>query len=222
LKNILKETESEFLLRALMVTGEGTKAFVAGADIGELQSLDPQQAWVFSQKGQKVFALLEQLPLPTLACIHGFALGGGLELALACDWIYMSDQGRLGLPEAQLSLIPGFGGTARLVERIGLSRAQEMILTGIQLTASQAFQWGIVNQVFPPEILRQESLRSLSRVLSLDPKAVSSAKKLLQRGRQPWLKNQCQAESEVFSSLFQGPQVQKSLKVFLDKKVKKS
>src|SRR6266568_1532715 len=137
LLGVLDAVRIDRTLRALVVTGKGDKAFVAGADIAEMAELDPLQARRFADLGQRVFARLERLEAPTIAAVNGFALGGGLELAMACDLIYASDKARFGQPEVTLGLMPGFGGTQRLARRVGLMRAKEMIFSGALYGAEQ-------------------------------------------------------------------------------------
>lgn len=204
--------------RAMIVTGAGQKAFVAGADIKQMMGLNQNQALEFSKSGQRVLSRLEELPFPVVAAVNGFALGGGLELALACDWIYMSENAQLGLPEVSLSLIPGFGGTALLAERVGPARAQELILTGARLKAFDALSWGIANRVLPEESLLEETRNTLRKVLELGPRAVAQAKRVIQKGRKNWLQQALEDEAESFSDLFNLADVQEGLTAFSEKR----
>lgn len=205
-------------IRALVITGSGMKSFVAGADIKEMLNMNQPQALEFSELGQKCFSQLEALPFPVVAAVNGFAFGGGLELALACDWIYASDQAVFALPEVQLSLIPGFGGTARLVEKIGLNKSMELILTGARIKAQEAYHWGLVNQVLPGESLLETTKKSLSPVVNLGPRAVGQAKRVIQRGRREWLQMALQDEAESFSDLFNLEDVKEGLNAFTQKR----
>src|SRR5438105_8883832 len=139
--------------RALILTGAGDKAFVAGADISEMAPMGPWQAREFSELGHVLTALIEDIPCATIAAVNGYALGGGLELAVACDMIYASENARLGLPEVSLGVTPGFGGTQRLVRLVGKVRAKEMIFTGDMIDARRASETGLVNAVLPRETL---------------------------------------------------------------------
>jgi enoyl-CoA hydratase len=205
-------------VRALILTGKGHKAFVAGADIKEMMGLSQAQALEFSKRGQHIFSKIESLPFPVIAAVNGFALGGGLELALACDWIYLSENAQVGLPEVSLSLIPGFGGTARLVERIGAARAQELILTGSRLKSYDALSWGIANRVLPDETLLEECRNVLRKTLDLGPRAVAQAKRVIQEGRRSWLEQALESESESFSDLFNLADVKEGLLAFSEKR----
>src|ERR687883_1753539 len=140
--------------RALILTGAGDRAFVAGADIAEMAPMTPWNAREFSELGHVVTALLEDIPVATIAAVNGYALGGGLELAVACDMIFASENARLGLPEVSLGVTPGFGGTQRLVRLVGKLRAKEMIFTGDWVDAKRALEIGLVNAVLPgPKLL---------------------------------------------------------------------
>jgi len=205
-------------VRALIVTGQGQKAFVAGADIKEMIGLSQSEALEFSRRGQTVFSKIENLPFPVVAAVNGFALGGGLELALACDWIYMGENAQLGLPEVSLSLIPGFGGTARLTERIGTARAQELILTGTRLKSFDALNWGIANRVLPEENLLEECRNTLQKTLNMGPRAIAQAKRVIQQGRRVWLDEALESESESFSDLFNLTDVKEGLTAFQEKR----
>ena len=147
---MLSEVEADRTLRALILTGGGEKAFVAGADIAEMSKLTPLEARRFAEAGQRTFERLEALPIPTIAAVNGFALGGGCELAMACDLVYASEKARFGQPEVNLGIIPAFGGTQRLQRRVGPARAMEMILTGDMADAATAKAWGLALEVLPP------------------------------------------------------------------------
>lgn len=206
-------------LKGVVITGAGSKAFVAGADIKEMMSLTVDQAQAFSKYGQQVFNKIEMLPVPVIAAVQGFALGGGLELALACDWIYATENTQFALPEVSLGLIPGFGGTARLIEKIGLPKASEMIFSAQKVKADEALRMGIVNKV----VTNQDELmaaceQTLKKVSSMGPRAVAQAKRLLQKGRKEWLEQALEDEAEVFGDLFNLTDVAEGLKAFTEKR----
>ncbi len=169
--------------RALVVTGAG-RAFAAGADIAEMRGMTPLEGEAFSRLGHETFAKLEALPMPTIAALNGFALGGGCELALACDWIYAVRKARLGQPEVNLGLLPGFGGTSRLVRRAGLAWAKELILTGEAIDAETAQRIGLVNRVFEDvEPLLAAALATGETIAKKGPLAIAAAKRVMQEAQ---------------------------------------
>jgi len=165
--------------RALIITGEGNKAFVAGADIGEMVNLTPDEAVAFSRRGQAVFSAIERLPIPTIAAVNGYALGGGCELALGCDIRIASENARFGQPEVGLGIIPGFGGTVRLPLAIGRSRATYMILTGRQISAKEAYAMGLVAEIMPSESLLSRAEELARELGAKSYVAVAYAKRIL-------------------------------------------
>jgi len=165
--------------RALIITGEGNKAFVAGADIGEMVNLTPDEAVAFSRRGQAVFSAIERLPIPTIAAVNGYALGGGCELALGCDIRIASENARFGQPEVGLGIIPGFGGTVRLPLAIGRSRAAYMILTGRQISAKEAYAMGLVAEIMPSESLLSRAEELARELGAKSYVAVAYAKRIL-------------------------------------------
>lgn len=204
--------------QGLIITGAGEKAFVAGADISELAKLSKMEAVKFAEKGQGVFRRIEQLPVPVIAAVNGFALGGGLELALACDFIYASENARLGLPEVSLGLIPGFGGTVRLARVAGLNIAREMILTGDMVKADQAQAWGLVNRVVPANELLGAARKALESVIAKGPLAVKAAKHAILKTYDQNVELAMQTEAEVFSDLFATSDVKEGTTAFLEKR----
>jgi enoyl-CoA hydratase len=169
-------------LRALIVTGAGEKSFVAGADITEFNALSAEEARAYSTRGQSILDGLAHLDIPVIAAVNGFALGGGLELALACDFIYAADSARLGLVEVNLGIIPGFGGVARLSRRVGRAMAAELIMSAAQLKADEALRIGLVNKVVPLAELLAAAKATASTIASKGPLAVAAVKRLLREG----------------------------------------
>ena len=169
-------------VRAVVLTGEG-RAFAAGADIAEMRGHDPLEAERFSRLGHEVLAALEALPVPVIAAVNGYALGGGCELALACDWIYASERARFGQPEVGLGLVPGFGGTTRLVRRVGPAWAKELVLGGEAIDAATALRIGLANRVFPPDELVAGALAAAEKAAAKGPLAVGLAKRVIQEGQ---------------------------------------
>lgn len=173
LEQCVSEIERDAHIRVAIVTGAGEKAFVAGADINELVSLQPLEARTHAARGQRLFTRIENLPKPTIAAINGFALGGGLELAMACSLRIASENARLGQPEVKLGIIPGYGGTQRLPRLVGKGGALALLLTGDPITAQEAYGIGLVQQVVPPPELLAAAHQWAARILANAPLAVS-------------------------------------------------
>ncbi|GLB66696.1 enoyl-CoA hydratase/isomerase family protein [Arthrobacter mangrovi] len=165
-------------IRCVLLTGSGGKAFAAGADIRELADMTGEQAAGYSGAMLEVTRALEQLPMPVIACVNGFALGGGLELAMACDFIYATANAKFGQPEVNLGLIPGFGGTVRLPQLVGPARAKELIYSGRAIDAARALEIGLVNQVFDTrEEMLEAAAATGAEIAAKSPAAVASAKR---------------------------------------------
>ena len=175
LKDVFGRFAQDSSIRAAVVTGAGEKAFVAGADISELAELSPVEARQYSLRGQETFRLLETSGKPTVAAINGFALGGGLELAMACSVRFAAENARLGQPEVKLGLIPGYGGTQRLPRLVGRGRALELLLSGEMITAAEAHRIGLVNAVVPQAELLKFSIFWLNKVLTNAPVSLGLA-----------------------------------------------
>jgi len=166
--------QENYKVNALIISGAGEKAFVAGADIKELSSLDPVSGEKVSEKGQRIFQKIEDLTIPVIAAVNGYALGGGCELAMACHLRIASDNAALGLPEVSLGLIPGYGGTQRLTRLAGRAKALEYIMTGRQVKADEAFEVGLVNQVTESDPV-EEAKAMLAKILKQGPVAIKNA-----------------------------------------------
>ncbi|TAJ24551.1 MAG: hypothetical protein EPO68_01245 [Planctomycetota bacterium] len=184
--------KADSAVRALVVTGAGPKAFVAGADINELRQMNPLAAKDLARFGQQVYARLETLGKPSVAMINGFAFGGGLELALACTLRTMSTTAKVGLPEVKLGIIPGYGGTQRLARIAGPAVAREWVLTGDPFDAGEAHRVGVVNRIYAPELLAAETAKLVKTILSRGPIAVRLAMETIARGL-----NMTQQEGEL-------------------------
>lgn len=204
--------------RALIVTGGGDKAFVAGADIAEMASISAAQAREFAALGHRAFLALEQLPIPTIAAVNGFALGGGCELALACDLIYASEKAKLGLPEVSLGVIPGFGGTQRLTRVVGKMRAKELVFTGERLDAAKAKEIGLVLEVLPADQLLAHCKAVAGKILKNGPLAVSQAKRVIEFGADQDLRAANELERQGFAVLFGSEDQKEGMKAFLEKR----
>lgn len=209
--------ESDSALRAFVLTGEG-KAFVAGADIAKMKTYNEQEGRDFSELGQKVFRKLELSPLISLAAMNGFSLGGGLELALACDIRYASANAKLGLPEVSLGLLPGFGGSQRLPRLIGVGRASELIFSGEMILADEAFRLGIINKVTPPEELIIESEKLIQTILTRGPNAIRAAKMAIRQGIETNLDRGLEWEKQLFGGRFSDLETKEGLSAFLEKR----
>lgn len=205
-------------IRALLVTGAGEKAFVAGADITEMQEMTPLEARDHSARTIGTFRCLETLQIPVIALVNGFCLGGGCELAMSCDWIIASERAVFGQPEVNLGIMPGFGGTQRLPRLIGPNRAMEMILTGRQVKAQEALDWGLANHVCGAEELMEKGLESARSVMARGPLAVRMAKQAVQRGQDMDLENACLLESEIFGVCFSTEDRVEGVSAFVEKR----
>ncbi len=205
-------------IRVLIFTGSGDKAFVAGADIAELNTMTPLQAKHFSRKGQLVFSKVEALPIPVIAAVNGYALGGGSEAALSCDFIYASEKAVFGLPEINLGLIPGFGGTQRLCRLVGTNRAKEMVFTGQNITAEQAHEFGIVNKVCSADALMDEVKKTAALMAKKGKVALRSAKEVIHNGSGVDLETGCRMENDGFGLTFSSEDAKEGTSAFLEKR----
>jgi len=205
-------------IRVLILTGAGEKAFVAGADITELSTFNSLQAKVFSQKGQKTISKLQELAIPVIAAVNGFALGGGSEVALACDFIYASENAVFGLPEITLGIMPGFGGTQRLPRLIGKNMAKEMIFTGKMIKADEAYRLGLANKVCPPESLMDEVLKTAKTIASKGKVSLRGAKHAVNTGMNSDLVTGCNIEIDAFALCFASEDAKEGTSAFLEKR----
>jgi enoyl-CoA hydratase len=205
-------------LRGLIVTGSGEKAFVAGADISEMAQFSPQQAGEFSGLGQHVLRQLESLSVPSLAAVNGYALGGGCELALACDLIYASERAKFGQPEVGLGVIPGFGGTQRLARIVGILRAKELIFSGEPIDAPKAKEIGLVLEVLPPDKLLPHCRSVAAKIAGKGPLAIAQAKRVIQEGADRDLRAGLELERHAFSTLFGSEDQSEGMQAFRSKR----
>lgn len=205
-------------IRALIITGSGEKAFVAGADIAELAELNPLQAKYFVANGHKAMAALQDLAIPVIAAVNGFALGGGLELALSCDFIYASENAKFGLPEITLGLIPGFGGTQRLARLIGKNMAKEMIFTGKMISAEEAASLGLVNLVAPPAELMVEARKTATAMAAKGKVSLNMAKQMINQGMDLDLATGCKMEIDGFGLCVASEDAKEGTRAFLEKR----
>lgn len=204
--------------RVLLVTGAGDKAFVAGADISAMQNFSAVEAKEFSLQGLRVFRSLENLPVPVIAVVNGYCLGGGCELAMSCDWILASDKALFGQPEVNLGVTPGFGGTQRLTRLVGRALALELITTARNLKADEALAVGLATHVYPTEALREEAFKMARAIASKGPVAIRLAKETIQRGQDLDLDNACVLESDAFALCFTTGDQKEGMTAFLEKR----
>ncbi len=214
----LNHLEKNQDLRCLVVTGEG-KAFVAGADIAEMQHMSPEQAFRFSAYGQKTFQRLEDFPVPVIAAINGFALGGGLELALSCDIRLASDKARFGQPEVNLGLIPGFGGSQRLPALLAHGDALFLLCSGEMIHPEEALRMRLVTKVIPHDELHTQVMALARTIAGRGPDSVRMVKKAVHAGLKAGTGNGFLTERELFSQLFApGSQGHEGMDAFLEKR----
>src|SRR5438477_11294116 len=204
--------------RVIILTGAGDRAFVAGADIAEMAPMGPWQAREFSELGHVLTALLEDIPSATIAALNGDALGGGLELAVACDMIFANENARLGLPEVTLGVTPGFGGTQRLVRHVGKLRAKEIIFTGEMVDAQTACRIGLVNEVVPQAQLLAHCKTVAAKIAERGPLAIARAKRLVERGYDMPLRAANRQEAETFALLFDTDDRREGMRAFVEKR----
>jgi enoyl-CoA hydratase len=218
LREVLLGLREERDVRVVVLTGAGDRAFAAGADIKYMSGLDASGAREWGELGHNVGQLLEISPHPTIAAVNGFALGGGCELALACDIRYASRAAKLGQPEINLGIIPGWGGTQRLSRVCGLGVAKELILTGKIVDADEALRIGLVNAVFDPDELMEQALETARLIASKSPLALESAKRALNHSLQGDHVGNLAREADEFGDLFDGEDAQEGLAAFVEKR----
>jgi len=204
--------------RVLLVTGAGEKAFVAGADIAAMQAMSVVEAQAFAARGMAVMHALEALPVPAIALVNGYALGGGNELALACDWIVASERAVFGQPEVNLGIPPGFGGTQRLARRVGTALALELVTTGRPVKADEALRIGLANHVVAPADLVAKGLELARLIAAKGPVAVRLAKQAVRRAPDMDIASGCALEATLFAAAFGTADQKEGMKAFLEKR----
>ncbi|MDZ4786334.1 MAG: enoyl-CoA hydratase-related protein [bacterium] len=213
-EKLIKESS----VKAAVLTGAGDKAFVAGADIPMLQQLGKRAAADYIELGQRAMRVIEKAPFPVIAAVNGYALGGGLELALACDIITASQSAKFGAPEVNLGIIPGFGGTQRLIQRCGIGTARRLVLTGEIIDINEAKSIGLVDVVAPEGQLQEVALKMAQTIASKGPLAVREAKKLLRRSQESLLLSGLQMEVESFLKIFDTADREEGMLAFMQKR----
>lgn len=218
LHDALRDLAADDEVRAVVLTGAGQKAFVAGADIAELATMTPLSGMVVSRAGQDAFRFLETMRKPVIAAINGFALGGGLELALACHIRLASENARLGLPEVKLGIIPGYGGTVRLPRLVGRGRALELILTGEMIDATEAYRIGLVNRVVPQADLLASARALAATITANGPVAMAMAMEAVDQGFNVGTEDALRLEATLFGVLAGTSDMKEGMTAFLEKR----
>ena len=206
------------LIRCLIVRGAGDKAFVAGADIAQMKDLSKAEGEAFGKQGNDVFLKLEQFPIPVIAAVGGYALGGGCELAMACDFRVCSENAVFGQPEVGLGITPGFGGTQRLARLVGAGMAKQMVYTAATIRADEALRIGLVNAVYPAEELYAAAEKLASRIAANAPIAVRAAKRAMNDGAALPIAQAAVCEEKAFGSCFGTADQQEGMSAFLEKR----
>jgi enoyl-CoA hydratase len=205
-------------IRVLILTGAGDKSFVAGADITEFLKFNALKAKIFSEMGHGIVSKLQELSIPVIGAVNGFALGGGCEVVIACDFIYASENAMFGLPEINLGIIPGFGGTQRLPRLVGKNRAKEMIFTGKMISAAEAQAMGLVNKVCVQDQLMDEVLNVAKIIVSKGKISLRAAKQAINTGMDVDLKTGCRVEIDAFAICLASPDAKEGTQAFLEKR----
>lgn len=218
LEELLSEIERSKDIRCVIITGSGDKAFAAGADISEMVNATPQEGREMALLALEAFKKLENMPQVTIAAVNGYALGGGCELAMACDIRIASEKARFGQPEVNLGILPGFGGTQRLSRLIGKGRAKELIFTADQIDAGEAYRIGLVNEIASPEDLMSSCEGMAKKMLSKGSYAVSLAKKAINSGLDTDLENGLRQEADLFGLAFSTHDKKEGMRAFLEKR----
>jgi enoyl-CoA hydratase len=218
LHSAFRELADDDAVRGIILTGAGEKAFVAGADIAELARMGSIEGIGVSRQGQEAFRLLERMGKPVVAAVNGFALGGGMELALACHLRVASENARFGLPEVTLGIIPGYGGTVRLPRIVGRGRALELILTGEMITAQRAYEMGLVNRVVPPADLAGTAYALLDSILKNGPVALRFALEAVDRSLETGIDDGLGLEAHLFGLLASTEDMREGMAAFLEKR----
>ena len=218
LDEMISIVEKDESIYALILTGAGTKSFVAGADISELAHMTKQQGEDISRFGSGIFRRLELLPIPTIAAVNGYALGGGCELCMSCDMRICADSAVFGLPETGLGIVPGYGGTQRLARLIGMGMAKQLVLAGTRINAAEAHRVGLVNAVYPLDELLPAAEKLAERIAKNSPTANRAAKFAMNEGSQKHIDDALVIESKMIGSCFETPDQLERMAAFLEKR----
>jgi len=217
-RNAIENTQKDENVKAVIITGAGEKAFSAGADIKTMKGMTALKARALSQMGYEICNIIESLEKPVIAAINGYALGGGMEVSMACDFRIASEKARMGQTEINIGLIPGWGGTQRLPRLVGKARAKELVYTGKIIDANTAFQWGLVNKVVPAEELMKAAKGFVKELADKAPVALKVAKSLIERGTDIDLKSALTLEREGFAVVASSEDLQEGVSAFVEKR----
>ncbi|MHA1567880.1 MAG: enoyl-CoA hydratase-related protein [Alphaproteobacteria bacterium] len=218
LGNAFDKVTKDKKIRAAILTGGGEKAFVAGADISEMVNFNPVKAQTFAKLGQELLLAIENCPKPVIAAVNGFALGGGTEISMACDFIYASTKAKFGQPEIKLGIIPGFGGTQRLPRLVGRAMAKELVITGDMIDAQEALRIGLVNKVVEPEQLLETAKATAKKIAGYGQVAVKAALDCINKGLDVDLADALFIERQAFAILCSTKDQREGMKAFLEKR----
>ncbi|MDD5722614.1 MAG: enoyl-CoA hydratase-related protein [Syntrophales bacterium] len=218
LKAALTACKDDDNVKVIILTGSGNTAFVAGADIAQMQDMEPCDALAFMELGHEVLRLLETIPKPSIAAVNGFALGGGTEISLACDMRFVAENAKFGQPEILIGLIPGWGGTQRLPRLIGMGRAKELVLGGGQIDAARAYEIGLANKVYPSGQLMEETRKFAIKLTGMPTFAMKMAKDAINFGYDLSLDNANRLENQCCSQCFSTRDQKEGMKAFLEKR----
>jgi enoyl-CoA hydratase len=215
----IKDSNKDWGLKGLILTGAGEKAFIAGADIKEMTEMDLETAKKFGKLGQDLTLSIENMPIPVIAAVNGFALGGGCEMAMSCDFIYATEASIFGQPEVKLGLIPGFGGTQRLARIVGRNRAKEFIFTGENITAQRAYEMGLVTKLFTnKEELMAAAMKTINKMAKNSPMAIYHSKMAVNKGVDIEVEKGLDSELNYFASSFATEDMKEGTLAFIEKR----
>ena len=218
IEEVMDKVALDSSIKVVIITGEGEKSFVAGADIAYMQNLSAVEGYKWGEIGQRVFQKVEDLPQPVIAAVNGFALGGGCELAMACDIRFASDNAKFGQPEVTLGITAGFGGTQRLPRLVGKGRAKELLFTGMMISAEEAYRIGLVNKVFSQSELMNEAKIFANKTSQIAPIAVQATKMAVNRGMDMDLRSGIAFEASLFGMTFSTEDQSEGMSAFLEKR----
>ena len=218
IEEVMDKVVSDSSIKAVIITGEGEKSFVAGADIAYMQDLSAVEGYKWGEIGQRVFQKIEDLPQPVIAAVNGFALGGGCELAMACDIRFASYTAKFGQPEVTLGITAGFGGTQRLPRLVGKGRAKELLFAGTMISAEEAYRIGLVNKVFSQSELMNEAKIFANKISQIAPVAVQATKMAVNRGMDMDLRSGIAFEASLFGMTFSTEDQSEGMSAFLEKR----